>query len=91
MNDNDGSWGILKNINKQKGENKMEIDKMITQNELQQLIGFSGSTLERWRRIGLGPKFVKVNNSVRYKLSDIHAFLAENGNNIKIITNNKGE
>ena len=31
-------------------------------------------TLIRWRTKGTGPKFVKINNQIRYKLSDVEAF-----------------
>jgi predicted DNA-binding transcriptional regulator AlpA len=31
-------------------------------------------TLIRWRTKGTGPKFFKINNQVRYKLSDVEAF-----------------
>lgn len=33
-------------------------------------------TLIRWRAAGIGPKFVKISNKVRYKLSDIEEFEA---------------
>ena len=35
-------------------------------------------TLIRWRSTGIGPKFVKINNQVRYKLSDVEAFEESN-------------
>lgn len=31
-------------------------------------------TLIRWRSAGIGPKYVKINNQVRYKLFDIEEF-----------------
>jgi hypothetical protein len=30
--------------------------------------------LIRWRAKGTGPKFVKISNQIRYKLSDVEAF-----------------
>lgn len=33
-------------------------------------------TLIRWRSGGIGPKFVKINQQIRYKLSDIEEFEA---------------
>jgi excisionase family DNA binding protein len=34
-------------------------------------------TLERWRHTGGGPPFVKVGRAVRYRLSDLEAWLAQ--------------
>jgi len=31
-------------------------------------------TLIKWRSTGFGPKFVRISNQVRYKLSDVEAF-----------------
>jgi len=35
------------------------------------------ATLEMWRWNGRGPRFVKIGRSVRYRQSDLDAFLAE--------------
>lgn len=35
-------------------------------------------TLQHWRYIGVGPKYIKVGRSVRYRLSDLQSFLDEN-------------
>jgi hypothetical protein len=37
----------------------------------------SEGTLERWRSEGIGPIFLKLQGSVRYRLSDIVAFEEE--------------
>ncbi len=37
----------------------------------------SPRTLERWRWIGQGPRFLKVGGRVVYRLADIEAFEAE--------------
>ena len=34
----------------------------------------SEGTLERWRSEGIGPVYLKLTGSVRYRLSDISAF-----------------
>lgn len=34
-------------------------------------------TLNQWRWNGRGPKFIKLNRSVRYRLADLEAFLEE--------------
>jgi DNA-binding transcriptional MerR regulator len=38
----------------------------------------SPRTLERWRWLGLPPKFLKVNGRVLYRLEDIEAHQVEN-------------
>lgn len=39
-------------------------------------IGFSVKTLEGWRRNGGGPAFIKIGRNVRYRESDLTAWLA---------------
>jgi len=46
----------------------------LSQDELSQRWQVSTHTLERWRSGGLGPKFLKLGNQVRYPLSDVEAF-----------------
>jgi hypothetical protein len=41
---------------------------------LSQRLGVSCRTLERWRWIGVGPKFIKIGGRVKYRLVDIEAF-----------------
>lgn len=40
-------------------------------------IGLAVSTLEKLRLTGDGPPFVKLGRSVRYRISDLEAYLAE--------------
>lgn len=35
------------------------------------------TTLDQWRWSGRGPRFVKIGRSVRYRIADLDAFLAE--------------
>lgn len=39
------------------------------------LLGIKPNTLEIWRTQGRSPKFLKIGRNVRYRLSDIEAFL----------------
>ena len=39
------------------------------------LLGINKNTLEIWRVQGRSPKFLKIGRNVRYRLSDIEAFL----------------
>ena len=49
----------------------------LSQDELSQRWQVSTHTLERWRSGGLGPRFLKLGNQVRYPLSDVEAFEAK--------------
>ncbi|POX87614.1 transcriptional regulator [Mycobacterium kansasii] len=41
------------------------------------MIGVEPQTLKLWRRKGIGPRYVKFGNRVRYRVSDIEAWLSE--------------
>jgi predicted DNA-binding transcriptional regulator AlpA len=49
----------------------------LNQHELSQRWGISPRTLERWRWLGEGPRFLKLGGRVVYRLEDIEAFEAE--------------
>ncbi|TAH37829.1 MAG: DNA-binding protein [Alphaproteobacteria bacterium] len=46
----------------------------INQKELSERLGVSCRTLERWRWIGIGPRFIKIGGRVRYRLCDIETY-----------------
>ncbi len=46
-----------------------------TEKEAADYSNFSVRTLQKWRVVGGGPKFLKVGRSVRYRLEDLDAFL----------------
>ena len=46
----------------------------LTQPELAERWRVSGRTLERWRRNGTGPAFLRLNGKVLYRLSDVLGF-----------------
>lgn len=52
--------------------------KLLTPAELSEMLGKPERSLGQWRYLGLGPKFVKVGNSVRYRESDVLAWLDAN-------------
>lgn len=56
-----------------------ESDILYTTEELAEIIRVSTSTLNKWRVAGQrGPRFIKCGASVRYRKSDVEAFLSEN-------------
>lgn len=56
--------------------NLQNTDKLLTQKEVKEIIGLADSTLEQWRLKGKGPKFIKLGRLVRYRLSDIDAYIS---------------
>jgi hypothetical protein len=44
------------------------------QHELAQYWNTSVRTLQRWRRLGAGPTYLRVGRSVLYRIEDIRAF-----------------
>jgi excisionase family DNA binding protein len=62
---------------------------LLTQKQGAELLRLSERTLERLRVSGTGPKFIRIGHSIRYRQSDVEAWLAsrvvsntsqENGN-----------
>jgi predicted DNA-binding transcriptional regulator AlpA len=56
--------------------NLQNTDKLLTQKEVKEITGLADSTLEQWRLKGKGPKFIKLGRLVRYRLSDIDAYIS---------------
>ncbi len=46
----------------------------INQIELSRRLGVSCRMLERWRWTGVGPRFIKIEGRVKYRLADIEAY-----------------
>lgn len=44
--------------------------------QLSALLGVSTASVRRWRLLGLGPRYLKVGASVRYRVEDLEAWLA---------------
>jgi DNA-binding transcriptional MerR regulator len=54
-------------------------DPVLPPPDVGQLLDVSERTLEYWRYRGLGPAFIRVGRrTVRYRLSDVEAFLEAN-------------
>jgi hypothetical protein len=53
---------------------KDEVAKFLTQRHLADRWGCSERTLQRWRTMAVGPAFVRLGGSVRYRLTDVLAF-----------------
>jgi excisionase family DNA binding protein len=49
---------------------------LLTQRQAAELLCLSERTVERFRVSGMGPKFVRLGRSIRYRLSDVEAWIA---------------
>lgn len=56
----------------------VELDPLLTSDELRLRLKVSIETVRWWRKQGKGPRALKVGRHVRYRESDIEAWLARN-------------
>ena len=54
------------------------LPEMLTISELSALIGKNVRTLANWRCARIGSKFVKLGNSVRYRVTDLEEWIKAN-------------
>ncbi|WP_163372896.1 helix-turn-helix transcriptional regulator [Endozoicomonas acroporae] len=52
--------------------------KLLNTAQVCELLGKAPQTLQNWRSIGTGPKFIKVGRDVRYREADIIEWLESN-------------
>lgn len=52
----------------------MESQRHLAQPELARRFGTCVGTLERWRRLGIGPLFLKFQSKVMYRLEDVESY-----------------
>lgn len=52
-------------------------DRLLTTDETSAIVGSSPSTLANHRSLGIGLPYVKIGRSVRYRESQVMAYLAE--------------
>ena len=53
-------------------------DRIFTQKDLAERWQTSEATLERWRSVGCGPTYLKIQGPVRYRAVDVLAFEEQN-------------
>jgi predicted DNA-binding transcriptional regulator AlpA len=53
------------------------MESLLTENEVSACLKVSLACLRRWRLTGDGPQYVKVNNLVRYRETDILTWVGE--------------
>lgn len=52
------------------------MEEFLKEKELSRLLNITVAALRRWRLIGRGPQFTKLGSAVRYRKSEIEAWLA---------------
>lgn len=52
----------------------MENEKLLNQIDVSRRWDLSCRTLERWRWLGIGPRFIKIGGRVKYRLCDLKAY-----------------
>jgi predicted DNA-binding transcriptional regulator AlpA len=50
-------------------------NKLLSNLEAAEFLGMSPDTLPRWRWAGIGPAYLKVGRSIKYRRADLEAFL----------------
>jgi excisionase family DNA binding protein len=55
---------------------------LLTVQQLAELLKVPVATVYRWRHIGMGPRGIRVGRHVRYRQSDVEAFLDANADPI---------
>jgi excisionase family DNA binding protein len=68
MADNTGGWDFMFH-----GKDEQEL--LLTTQQVSELVGLSKDTLNRLRLKGGGPPFVHMGRAVRYKLSEVYAWM----------------
>jgi predicted DNA-binding transcriptional regulator AlpA len=52
-----------------------ELKRFLNEKELGPMLGVRVKTLQRWRLLGVGPKYKKLRGSVRYDAADVEAWI----------------
>lgn len=53
------------------------LNRLLNENDVAELFGYHVQTLRNQRSAGVGPPYIKINRSVRYRLEDIQEYLSE--------------
>ena len=51
--------------------------RLLDERETAARLGLSARTLQKWRLLGCGPRFVKLGHAVRYAEAEVHGFIQE--------------
>jgi predicted DNA-binding transcriptional regulator AlpA len=51
------------------------VERLLSEAEVAEILGKPPRTLRQWRYLGVGPKYLKVGATVRYRARDVEAWL----------------
>jgi predicted DNA-binding transcriptional regulator AlpA len=51
------------------------LEPLLNERDVARITGMSLGSVRRWRLLGRGPKFIKLNSACRYKREDVSAWL----------------
>lgn len=51
------------------------MNNLLSNREAARFLGLSPDTLPRWRWSGIGPAYLKIGRSIKYRIGDLEAFL----------------
>ncbi len=54
------------------------MNQLLSEREAAEHLRCGKSTLRQWRYRNTGPKFVKINGLIRYRIEDLEAFIVSN-------------
>jgi predicted DNA-binding transcriptional regulator AlpA len=57
------------------GTGSETFERLLTERDVASLTGLSAASVRRWRALNVGPKFIRIGWSVRYRLKDVLAWL----------------
>jgi excisionase family DNA binding protein len=53
-----------------------KVPEMMNDQQVAEYLNMSAASLRKWRRLGGGPKFLKIGRSVRYRREDVETWLS---------------
>ena len=52
-----------------------KLPKLLTSRTVSEMLSVPEGTLRYWRKVGIGPKWLKLEGSIRYDLADVLAYI----------------
>lgn len=52
-----------------------KLPRLLTSKAVSEMLSVPDGTLRYWRKVGIGPKWLKLEGSIRYDLADIVAYI----------------
>ena len=56
----------------------MAPNEYLNERQTAEYLGVSERTLQRWRRVGTGPRFATLNHLIRYSRAEIDRYVSDN-------------